>query len=203
MGITEFLAQYITKFMESTGYITVFVTMVMESMVFPVPSEAVMPFAGFLVVTGKFSMPLVIIISTLGSIVGSLLSYAIGYWGEKEFLKKHGKFFLVDMDELKATEKFFNKYGEATIFLCRFIPVVRHLISLPAGFARMNLVKFVIFTTLGAGLWNTFLAVVGFQLKSNWELVMSYSKIFDVIVIIALLGLAAYYMNKHLRKKPD
>jgi len=201
VGITEFLAQYITKFMESAGYIAVYITMVMESMVFPIPSEAVMPFAGFLVAERKFSMVLVIIIGTLGSITGSLISYAIGYFGEVEFLKKHGKFFLIDMDELKAAERFFGKYGDITIFVSRFIPVVRHLISLPAGFARMNLTKFIIFTVLGAGLWNSFLAYVGFALKSNWELVMKYSKIFDIAVVVLLLGLAIYYINKHLRKR--
>lgn len=201
MGITEFLAQYITRLMEATGYIAVYITMVMESMVFPVPSEAVMPFAGFLVVSGKFSMPLVILVSTLGSITGSLVSYAIGYWGEIGFLKTHGKFFLIDMDELKATERFFKKYGEVTIFISRFIPVIRHLISLPAGFARMNLPRFMIFTVIGAGLWNTFLAYVGFSLKNNWEVVMKYSKGIDVAVVIILLVLLAYYLNKHLRKK--
>lgn len=201
MGITEFIAQYVTRFMESTGYFTVFIAMVMESMVLPVPSEAVMPFAGFLVMEGKFSFILVIIISTLGSITGSLLSYAIGYFGEIEFLKKHGKYFLIDMDELKATERFFNKYGEMTIFISRFIPIVRHLISLPAGFARMNIIKFIIFTVLGAGLWNAFLAYVGLTLKNNWEEVMKYSKIIDIAVLILLLGLFAYYLNKHLHKK--
>jgi len=201
MGITEFLANYITRFMEAAGYAAVFVTMVMESMVLPVPSEAVMPFAGFLVVSQRFSMPLVIIVSTLGSITGSLISYAIGYFGEVEFLKTHGKFFLIDMDELKATERFFNKNGEATIFISRFIPVVRHLISLPAGFAGMDLTRFIIFTAIGAALWNTFLAYVGFSLKNNWEIVMRYSKILDVAVIIILLGMFVYYINKHLRKK--
>lgn len=201
MGITEFLAQYITKFMESTGYVTVFVAMIMESMVLPVPSEAVMPFAGFLVEAGKFSFSLVVLISTLGSITGSLISYAIGYFGEVEFLKKHGKFFLLDMDELKAAERFFGKYGDITIFVSRFIPVVRHLISLPAGFARMNITKFIVFTALGAGIWNAFLAYVGFSLKSNWEVVMRYSRIVDAVVMILLLCLLAYYLNKHLRKR--
>jgi len=201
LGITEFLAQYITRFMESTGYITVFITMVMESMVLPVPSEAVMPFAGFLVAEGKFTFLLVILFSTLGSITGSLISYAIGYYSEKALIHKYGKFLLLDPEELDATERFFNKYGDITIFISRFIPVVRHLISLPAGFAQMNIYKFMIFTVIGAGLWNSFLAYIGFYLKSNWEVVMSYGKIIDLIVILILIGLLTYYFYRHMKKR--
>ena len=201
MGITEFLSQYITLLMEKTGYITVFITMVMESMVLPVPSEAVMPFAGFLIADGKFTFILVVVISTLGSLTGSLISYAIGYYGEKALIHKYGKFLLLDADELEATDRFFNKYGDITIFICRFIPVVRHLISIPAGIAEMNIWKFVLFTVIGAGLWNTFLAFVGFNLRSNWEAVMKYSKVIDVFVLLILALLIAYYIYKHLKKR--
>lgn len=187
--------------MEKTGYITVFITMVMESMVLPVPSEAVMPFAGFLIADGKFTFILVVVISTLGSLTGSLISYAIGYYGEKALIHKYGKFLLLDADELEATDRFFNKYGDITIFICRFIPVVRHLISIPAGIAEMNIWKFVLFTVIGAGLWNTFLAFVGFNLRSNWEAVMKYSKVIDVFVLLILALLIAYYIYKHLKKR--
>ena len=187
--------------MESTGYITVFITMTMESMVFPVPSEAVMPFAGFLVAEGKFTFLLVILFSTLGSFIGSMISYAIGHYSEKALIHKYGKFLLLDPEELEATERFFNKYGDITIFISRFIPVVRHLISLPAGFAQMNIYKFAIFTIIGAGLWNSFLAYTGFYLKSNWEAVMRYSKIVDIAVILILAGLFAYYIYRHIKKR--
>jgi hypothetical protein len=99
--------------------------MVMESMVFPIPSEAVMPFAGFLVVTGRFTLAGVIVASTLGSIVGSLASYAMGRYGGEPFFRRFGKYFLLDMHELEATQRYFQKRGQITIFVCRFIPVVR------------------------------------------------------------------------------
>jgi membrane protein DedA with SNARE-associated domain len=201
MGITEFLSQYITLLMEKTGYITVFITMVMESMVLPVPSEAVMPFAGFLIADGRFTFILVVIISTLGSLTGSLISYAIGYYSEKALIHKYGKFLLLDAEELEATDSFFNKYGDITIFICRFIPVVRHLISIPAGIAEMNIYKFALFTVIGAGLWNSFLAYVGFNLRSNWEAVMKYSKVIDIFVLLILTGLVVYYIYKHLKKR--
>jgi membrane protein DedA with SNARE-associated domain len=186
--------------MESTGYITVFVAMVMESMVFPIPSEAVMPFAGFLVAEGKFTFFWVVLISTAGSLVGSSISYAIGYFCEKAVIHKYGKFLLLDKEELEATERFFNKYGEATIFISRFIPVVRHLISIPAGFARMDFMRFYLFTALGAGLWNSFLAFAGFYLKNNWEAVMKFSKYIDIAVLVLLVALVGYFIYKHIKR---
>jgi len=201
MGITEFLAQYITAFIAKTGYASVFALMTMESMVFPIPSEAVMPFAGFLIAESKFTFALVILFSTAGSIVGSLLSYCIGRYGGKPFIDRFGKFLLLDRDDLTATEKFFGKYGEATIFICRFIPVVRHLISIPAGTGRMNLVKFSIYTIVGAGMWNAFLAVCGFYLRKNWETVMHYSRYVDIAVLVLLALGAVYFIRKHLQRR--
>jgi len=201
MGFTLFIATYITKFIDATGYITVFISMVLESMVFPVPSEAIMPFAGFLIAEGKFSFFGVILISTLGSIIGSLISYYIGYYGGKPFITKFGKYFLLDQEEFEATNRFFQKRGSITIFICRFIPVIRHLISLPAGMAKMNIWKFSILTVIGAGLWNSFLAYVGFRLRQNWQLVMEYSKTIDEIIVVILLVLIGLYVYRHLHKK--
>lgn len=205
MGITQWIANTAVAFISATSYPGVFLLMVLESMVFPIPSEAVMPFAGFLIVDGQFTFTGVIIASTLGSLVGSLLSYAMGYYGGKPFIKKFGKFFLLDTHDLKITEKFFDKHGELTIFISRFIPVIRHLISIPAGLGKMNLVKFSIYTVLGAGLWNAFLTYVGYKLKENWSQVMTYSHTIDIVVVV-ILGLAGlYYAYKiflNLTKKP-
>jgi membrane protein DedA with SNARE-associated domain len=201
MGITEFLSQYITAFIDQTGYISIFVLMLMESMVLPVPSEAVMPFAGFLIAEARFSFPLVILISTIGSIVGSLLSYWIGRVGGKPFVDRYGKFFLLNRDDLAVTERFFNKRGDVTIFVCRFIPVIRHLISLPAGMAGMNLWKFSLYTIIGAGLWNGFLTFCGFHLRKNWETVMHYSKTIDIAVLALIVAAFAYFVFKHLKRR--
>ncbi len=201
MGLTEFLAGYITAFIQSTGYISVFILMVLESMVFPIPSEAVMPFAGFAISSHRFTFINVAIISTVASLVGSLLSYYIGAYGGKPFLNKFGKFFLLNSHDLEKTEKYFNKHGSITILVCRFIPIVRHLISLPAGFARMNVWKFSIYTIIGAGIWNNFLAIVGFYLKQNWDAVMRYSKIIDVTVLLLIIIILVYFIITHLRRK--
>lgn len=205
MGVTEFLAQYITAFIDKTGYLSVFILMTMESMVFPVPSEAVMPFAGMLIAgtedqAPRFTFALVILISTLGSIAGSLISYAIGLYGGKPFIARYGRFFLINQHDLEFTEKFFKKRGSITILICRFIPVVRHLISIPAGTAGMNIPKFLIYTIIGAGIWNSFLTICGFYLRKNWEAVMHYSKAVDIAVLLILVAGMVYFVLKHLAK---
>jgi membrane protein DedA with SNARE-associated domain len=201
MSITAFIADYATKLIDATGYPGVFALMTMESMVLPVPSEAVMPFAGFLVATHRFTMAGIIVASTLGSIAGSLLSYAIGRYGGASFVNRWGKYLLLNNHDLEVTEKFFNKRGSITILICRFIPVVRHLISIPAGTGRMNIFTFLIFTIIGAGLWNAFLSFCGFYLKQNWEVVMKYSHLVDIAVVLILLGGILYFIFKHMKRK--
>lgn len=200
MSITEILANFFSNIIYEIGYVGVMVLMAMESMIFPVPSEAVMPFTGFLVYEEKFSWVGIFIFSTLGSIIGSSISYLMGLYGGRAFILKYGKYFLLEKEHLEITEKFFSKYGEITILISRFIPVVRHLISIPAGMARMNFMKFIIFTTIGASAWNMFLAYVGYILKSNWKEIMKYSKVFDLIVILAIFLLSVYFLYKQLKK---
>jgi membrane protein DedA with SNARE-associated domain len=199
MGLTEFIATYITKLIDQGGYIIITISMCLESMIFPLPSEAVMPFAGFLVSDHKLSFVLVAVFATLGSIIGSLVSYVAGYYGGKPFVLKFGKYLLLNEHHLETTEKYFTKFGEITIFICRFIPVVRHLISIPAGVGRMNLVRFSIFTIIGAAIWNSFLCFIGMLLRQNWEEVMKYSKIIDMIVIIFLLCLVGYFVYSQIK----
>lgn len=201
MGISEFVANHATNFIDATGYVSVFALMVLESMVFPIPSEAVMPFAGFLIVTGRFTLAGVILVSTLGSIVGSLLSYAMGRYGGEPFFRRFGKYFLLDMHELEATQRFFQRRGQITIFVCRFIPVVRHLISIPAGAGRMPLLPFIVYTAIGAGLWNAILTVAGMVLKQNWEEIMKYSHTIDIVVLVVLVALVAVFVHRHWNRR--
>ena len=200
VGLTEFIAEYATLFIGKIGYIGVFVLMTMESMVFPVPSEAVMPFAGFLIAEGRLGFSGVIVFSTLGSIAGSLISYGMGAWGGRPFIDKFGKFLLLDRRDLAFTERFFNKYGSATIFVSRFIPVVRHLISIPAGTGKMRLLPFTIYTVIGAGLWNSFLTVAGYYLRQKWSELMKYSHLIDIVVVVLLVGLLGFFIWKHLKR---
>ena len=201
MGITESIAAFGTHIIGSIGYVGVFLLMVAESMVLPLPSEAVMPFAGFTVAEGTLSWAGVIAAATLGSIAGSLIGYAIGRFGGRPFLTRFGKYLLLDESDLEMTDRFFQRRGSLTILISRFIPVVRHLISIPAGISRMSLLPFCIFTVLGAGLWNSFLTWVGFELKKNWAAVLRYSHLIDIAVLILLAGLVVLYVLRHLLKR--
>ncbi|MCX6099472.1 MAG: DedA family protein [Candidatus Bipolaricaulota bacterium] len=201
MGITEFLAAIGTRMMEATGYAGVFLLMVAESMVLPVPSEAVMPFAGFLVAEGSMSAVAAVGFATLGSLVGSLLSYAIGRFGGRPFIAKYGKVLLLDASDLERADGFFRRRGAVTIFVSRFIPVVRHLISIPAGMGRMRLLPFCLFTVVGAALWNSFLTWCGFALRANWDAVLRYARLVDVGVLVVLACLVALFVVRHLRAR--
>ncbi len=174
--------------------------MSLESMVAPVPSELVMPFAGFLIATGEFSLAGVALASILGSIAGSLLSYYAGAVGGRPLVTRWGKYLLLDEGHLAQTERFFSRYGEKAIFIARLIPVVRHLISIPAGIGKMKISKFILYTVAGAALWNMFLAWAGIMLRERWEIIHQYSRILDVIVIIVAAVALMYIVRKHVAR---
>jgi membrane protein DedA with SNARE-associated domain len=199
MGITEWLFETITAGIAAGGYPAVFVLMALESMIAPVPSEAVMPFAGYLVATGRFEMALVALASTLGSLVGSLTSYVMGLKGGRPLVLAWGRYLLLDVGHLEWTEGWFRRHGPWTIFLSRFIPVVRHLISIPAGLARMPLPGFLLYTAAGATLWNLFLAWCGLWLGEHWGLVHDYSRELDIVVVVGLAAALAWHVLRHRR----
>ena len=136
-----------------------------------------------------------------GSLVGSLISYYIGVFGANTFIPKYGKYFLLNNDHLAWTHKWFEKNGSKTVFFSRFIPVVRHLISIPAGIAKMNLKKFILYSFVGASIWNMFLVYIGFKLNKNWGLLHKYSRELDIIVIVFILAFVTYHIINHFKKK--
>ena len=193
--ILAYIGQLSIKITLFLGYPGIFILMAMESMIFPIPSELVMPFAGFLAFEGKFSFLFVVIASSLGSLFGSLISYYIGAYGGDRFVRKFGKYFLLDISDLEKTEKWFDKRGGKTIFISRFIPVVRHLISIPAGIGKMDIKKFCLYTLLGATIWNTFLAYLGFLVGQNWNIISGYMEYISIptAIIIVLAGIFMVY----------
>lgn len=195
MGLTESLCYANTLFINQCSYPGIFVLMALESMIAPVPSELVMPFAGFLIFTGQFDPLAVMAASSLGSICGSLISYGMGMLGEPVVLR-YGRYLLLNPHHLEWTHRFFRRHGGKTVFLSRFLPVVRHLISLPAGLARMSLVPFILYTAAGATLWNGFLTYLGVRLRENWPIIQHYTNFLDYLVLAGMLGLAAYFLWK-------
>lgn len=195
------ISKFAINCLDTTGYLGAGFLMALESMIAPIPSEAVMPFVGFQVADGKWNLWLSILVTTLGSLIGSLASYLMGYYGGKPIVLKVGKYLLLDHHDLELTERFFHRRGGTlTIFISRFVPVVRHLISIPAGIGRMPLLSFLVVTAIGATLWNTFLLLCGMALREHWQVLMTYSHQVDIVVVVLLLAGAAWFMRSRLAK---
>ena len=190
----EAVVNYVTQVIYAIGYPGIFILMMLESTMFPLPSELVMPFAGFLVASGKMSFAFALIASILGSITGSFISYYMGFKGGKYFIKRVGRYFFLDGEHLEKANSWFKRYGGRTIFFCRFVPGIRHVISIPAGVGKMNLSRFTLFTVLGAGIWNTILLMTGFILERNWKLIYEYTQIIDMVLIAAIFILVIYWV---------
>ncbi len=174
--------------------------MLLESTAVPVPSELVMPFGGFLVQQGRMDFVMLVLVATVGSLVGSLVSYWVGLKLGKPFLQKVGKFVFLDLHHLELTEKWFAKQGSKTVFVARFVPVVRHLISISAGAGKMNLFKFCFFTFFGALGWNSILAFSGLVLKENWVQVLVFTEKLDIIILILFVVAILFFVLKARKK---
>jgi membrane protein DedA with SNARE-associated domain len=204
--ITQWIAELAVQVLEVTGYAGVILLMALESMVAPVPSEAVMPFVGFLVADGDWGFWWSVVAATLGSLIGSALSYAMGYYGGRPFVLRVGKYLLLNVHDLERTEQFFHEHrGAWAVFFCRFIPVIRHFISIPAGTGRMPWVPFLVATGTGASIWNTFLLVCGLELRQNWKTVQQYSHHIDVAVLVIMVGVVGwfFYSRRQQRARGD
>lgn len=200
--LTEAISQFAIQVLETTGYAGAAFLMALESMIAPVPSEAVMPFVGFLVADGKWGLFEAVLATSVGSFLGSYVSYLMGYYGGRPFVLKVGKYLLLDVHDLEMTERFFQRRGSSwTLFASRFIPVVRHLVSIPAGIGRMRFWPFAIATTVGATIWNSILLACGYKLRENWELVHQYRHQFDGLIIGMLVATIAWYVWYKLKRK--
>jgi membrane protein DedA with SNARE-associated domain len=187
-GFVLWVTHFAIDILSATGYAGVFVLMALESMVTPIPSEAVMPFAGFLVGRGTLSLAGVWAASVLGSLTGSLLLYWIGARFGERAVKRFGKWVLLNEEHLEQTKRWFRTHGGKTVLFGRFVPVVRHLISIPAGAARMDLPRFILFTVIGAAAWNGFLLYLGIRLAEHWETVQQYLEPVSLAALIALVA---------------
>lgn len=201
MGLTEFVVNLATTIIDKISYFGIGLLMTLESMVAPVPSEAVMPFAGFLWYEGTLNFWLIVLASTLGSLIGSLISYYIGAYGGRPLVRRFGKYLLLNEHHLEQTERFFSRFGGKAIFISRFIPVVRHLISLPAGVGRMNLLKFSLYTVVGAGIWNAFLTWLGYKLRSNWSEIKKYTEVIDIVIAVAVIAVIVWFIYKQFKRR--
>lgn len=190
------------------GYPGIVLLMAMESSVIPVPSELVMPPAGYLASQGKMNMTVAILCGTFGSLIGAYANYFVSHYLGRPLILKYGKYVLIPPDKFERVEQFFLKHGEISTFIGRLLPVVRHLISIPAGLSGMNHFKFSIYTLAGAGIWCTILAWIGYVIGENQDMIMQYShKALAGVGLFSILLIAGYIWvhrrkQKHLTAKP-
>jgi membrane protein DedA with SNARE-associated domain len=191
--IAELLSGYITQFISSIGYIGVFILMTLESAALPVPSEIVMPFAGYLAYLKKFDLLLISIVGAAGCTAGSLISYYVGLKGGRPLIEKYGRYLLIEKSRIELAETWFKKYGDRAVFFSRLLPVVRTFISLPAGIGKYDLKKLVAFSFIGSLPWCFALAYVGFSLGRSWENIIGFFNGLDIIVVAAVIMIFLYY----------
>jgi membrane protein DedA with SNARE-associated domain len=182
------------------GYPGIFALMAMESSVIPIPSELVMPPAGYLAHQGELNVWLAILCGTMGSLVGAYINYFAAHYLGRPLILKYGKYVWITEEKFAKVETFFHKHGEISTFIGRLLPVVRHLISLPAGLAGMNHGKFALYTLLGAGIWVTVLTWIGWFIGKEQVLIMRYSHQAVIGVVIFSAVLIAVYVWRDKRK---
>src|SRR4051794_99419 len=187
-----------TDLISSTGLAGVFVLMVLESACVPIPSEAIMLFAGFSVSQGDLSLAGVVIAGVLGNVVGSLIAWGVGYLGRVELLERN-RFVHISRSQLERSDRWFERYGSATVFFARMVPIVRTFISLPAGVARMPIGRFTALTALGSIPWVLMLAIVGREVGARWEDWRSYLHYLDYAALAAIILGVAYLMIRRRR----
>jgi membrane protein DedA with SNARE-associated domain len=201
--IISVLASLIVAVISAAGYSGVVLLMAIESACIPLPSELIMPFAGYLVSIGQFSLIGAATAGALGCNVGSTVAYYVAATGGRPVLDRWGKYILISPAELERTDRFFARYGAATVFFGRLLPVVRTFIAFPAGLARMPMLKFQIYTFLGSWPWCFALAYVGYLLGARWDSDPTFRKLFhelDAVVVVAVVAVFAWLVWSRWRE---
>jgi membrane protein DedA with SNARE-associated domain len=200
--IIEILSSFIVATISALGYAGVVLLMAIESACVPLPSEIIMPFSGYLVYTGRFSLLGVGIAGAVGCVLGSLVAYWVGMYGGRRLIEKYGRYILISRHDLNLADRWFARYGEAIVFFSRLLPVVRTFIAFPAGVARMNLTRFAVYTFLGSLPWCLALAYVGQKLGEQWdknETLKTWFHRFDFLIGIIGVAAAAWWVWRHVK----
>ncbi len=196
--IDQVVIPFLTSLYAAVGYAGLGAAMAIESAMIPLPSELILPFAGFLIsdptsiepITGQpWSFWIAVIVATIGNTLGSLVAYGIGAYGGRPFLERYGRYLLIRPHEIEVADEFFRKYGAATVFFGRLLPIVRTFISFPAGVTRMPIGKFVLFSTAGALPWSIALVYAGMQLGASWQQIREFLRPFDLAILIGVIVL--------------
>lgn len=199
----ESISQWIINVISAMGYPGIVLTMAIESALIPLPSEIIMPFSGYLASVGKFDLNLVALMGAIGNVAGSLVAYAIGYYGHEKlvrrFIRKFGKWILITEKELDETEVLLHRFKDLVVLGSRVVPGIRTVISLPCGFAKLPLGRFIVLTFIGSFIWSYFLAWIGFVLGENWRTIGPYLHEADAAIIILIIGAILFYIYHKLK----
>ena len=200
-AILEFLSAFIIRVISAGGYPGIVLLMAIESACIPLPSEIIMPFSGYLVYTGRFSLWWAGVAGALGCNVGSIVAYWVGYHGGRPLVERYGRYLLISRHDLELADRWFARYGQATVFFSRLLPVIRTFIALPAGVMRMEFWRFNLYTFLGSLPWCLALAYAGMKLGEHWDGLRGYFHKFDFVIGALLLAGAAWFLWTHLRHR--
>jgi membrane protein DedA with SNARE-associated domain len=196
---------WVENVISSMGYLGLYFVMFLENVFPPIPSEVVLPLAGSLTLEGRFSILWITVIGMLGSLTGAFLFYGIGKWlGEdrvRTLIAKYGKYALLSTNDLDRSLEWFDKYDDWVIFFSRMVPIVRSLISIPAGIASMDLTKFSFFTILGTALWSFVLALGGRLLGEQWPLIAEFINTYQNIVLVVAVAAVAFFIISRIVKR--
>jgi membrane protein DedA with SNARE-associated domain len=199
------LAAWIVTTVQSGGYVGVAVWTLLENVFPPIPSEAILPVAGFLVSSGELSFVGVVVAATLGSVLGALVFYGLGAWlGEarlRAFVRRYGRWLALDETDLDAARAWFDRHGGKAVLLGRLVPSLRSLISVPAGVARMPLGRFALYTTVGSSVWNVLLVGAGWAFGDRWEQVKPFMSVFEWVSLVAVVGSLAWWLFGRRRSR--
>jgi membrane protein DedA with SNARE-associated domain len=195
------LVDFVTSIISNLGYPGVIFLMVLDSAMIPIPSEIILVFSGYLVTTGTFEPVSLILAGSLGNVIGSIITYYIGLKFGRLFILRFGKYFFIKEHHLEYTEKLFQKYGDKISFLGRLLPAIRTYISLPCGVAKMNLLKYSIYTFIGSVIWNTIFTYIGIQLGSKWQEIDKYLIHLEIVTGSVIVAFAISLIIKMLWKR--
>ncbi|WP_066055533.1 DedA family protein [Robertmurraya korlensis] len=203
------MEEWIFNIIENYGYLGVFLIIVIENVFPPIPSELVLPFSGFMTTKTELSVAMMIVASTAGSVVGGTILYYIGTILDvgrlEKLVDRWGKYLQLKREDVYKADAWFDRYGIWTVFFCRMVPLLRSLISVPAGMSNMKMPLFLLFTLLGTAIWNTLLIVIGAKLGENWTQILSYTEIYSDIIYavgaVAILAILIFFGRRIFYKK--
>ena len=199
-GLIENISAWGLQLISAFGYVGLFVTMMLESMAIPIPSEVIVPFGGFLAASRRFSFWPVVLVTSVANLIGAVILYGIGYFAGSAFLRRYGKYILVQADDVERLERWLHRFGRRVAFIARLIPGTRTFSSVVFGAGEMKLGTFALYTFLGSFAWNLPWTYLGYKAGKNWNQYQPYVRRFDYLIIIVIVLLVAGYIWRHLRR---